>query len=92
MSARDERIAPGDLVVVVKPVPCCGHSGSVGETFRVKELAHVRWHCVRCGKVHDASLVARRVGHPWVYLLARLKRIPPLDELERNEIVEELTA
>jgi hypothetical protein len=85
-------IKTGDLVVVVKPSLCCGNTKHLGTVVRVADVQHIDGRpCRYCGD--DRSGLGAwdddRVG--W-WDLPRLKRIPPLDELERDKIVEELTA
>jgi hypothetical protein len=88
-----EPIKVGDLVVVVKPTPCCGNHGHIGTIFQVARLVHLEGRCNWCGQVPPAE-----PGADWGkndasgFSLITLKRIPPLDELERDQIVEELTA
>ena len=93
MSARDERIAPGDLVVVVR-VHCRRAETFLGHVFRVKQLGmSPGWsRCTCCGEHVGAVSAAMSAVDDGLYPISGLKRIPPLDELERNEIVEELTA
>ena len=87
----DRPIAVGDLVVVVKPTMCCGNRTRLGHIFRVNYLGpsptkHLR--CVYCANrervlvyVSPFQSVPTGDGYP----LERLKRIPPLDELESTK-------
>jgi hypothetical protein len=91
-------IKVGDLVAVVR-WPCC--KGALGEIWKVaslfvsSEVTTYHASCAFCGAKHGHNMVlASSVGYanrqatvpvPW------LKRIPPLDELERDQIVDELT-
>jgi hypothetical protein len=76
--------------VIVKPRPCCG-KGKVGKIFRVDGFSRAN-QCGDCGASYpwQPSAIASHHLHGGV-TISRLKRIPPLDELERDQIVEELT-
>lgn len=91
-----EPIKVGDLVVVVKPGPCgCGQSESIGRIFRVGEIRPARngcTECTRCGKLTRSGAVALQTGERLVYGLYRLRRIPPLAELDSIERKEETPA
>ena len=70
-------IQPGDLVMVVKPTPCCGADKRVGQIGRVVSVGYENFRCVHClrrifefGAKFDGG-----VAQP----VKRLKRIPPLD-------------
>ena len=76
----DKPISVGDLVVVLKPTPCCGRSDSVGLHFTVDalKLPYAR-PCHWCGIVRTApAAIYRDIG---AFDLYRLKRIPPPGEL-----------
>ena len=78
----DKPISVGDLVQVVKPMPCCGAAASVGWMFTVLKIRHSpSSHCTHCGKNCEPSMVVD-VGLEWVFDIPRLKRIPPANELE----------
>lgn len=91
-----EPIKVGDLVQVVhacceETAPALGHVFTVGAIATPKGGAFL---CPKCGDFRkDQKVIAleatAEVDHsPMSYL----KRIPPLDELERTKIVKELTA
>lgn len=89
-------IKAGDLVMVVR-LKACGH-GLLGKIFEVEAIVPARGGktmCNECGFTRYESYLA--CSHGWshdtggTYQLDRLKRIPPLDELERDQIVKELT-
>ena len=93
-------IAVGDLVAVVRLKPC-GH-GQPGFIFRVGQIRTTetgKHGCITCGaSPKENGLIAVAVGHSHDSLsipLWRLKRIPPLDELEgvlaQNEITHPIT-
>jgi hypothetical protein len=88
-------IRVGDFVVVFKPTPCCENPSLIGTIFLVARLVHLEGRCNWCGQTPPPD-----PGADWDspdsgaggFSLSTLKRIPPLDELERDQIVEELTA
>jgi hypothetical protein len=89
-------IKAGDLVAVVKPARCC--SSFLGAHFTVTGFriarAGTRWACLACGRfgtIEDDYQVADGHGDCGV-AVERLKRIPPLDELEGEKTKEELHA
>ena len=82
-------IKVGDLVMVVKPTTCCGYAGAIGSVHVVTGMHHA-YVCRAC----DATVitpVALIDGQFEARELTRLKRIPPLEELERDQLVKELT-
>jgi hypothetical protein len=84
-------IRVGDLVMVVKPMPCCGHTTPMqGNVFVVTGLFdHSNGYtCDYCDAPAEGMTAAG--GESEVDLL-RLKRFKPLDELERDQIVKELS-
>ncbi len=91
----DKPIGVGDLVMVVRPTPCCGCTDSIGDIFRVKWMGHLEGECCNCG---DDSVASEGPGadsdanNDEGYLLSRLKRIPPLSELETVRTEDEVTA
>lgn len=90
MSERPIQV--GDLVVVVAAPPC-GCDESIGRVYRVGALVMDTSHCSVCGLVMLRGLLVEdadypRFGaYPW-----RVRRIPPLDELESKRTEEELHA
>lgn len=83
--ARSEQpIAVGDLVQVVKPKPCCGSTASMGQIFRVANIRGGDWVLGPCWHCR-ADLCVPHAQDPadglWAEI-SRLKRIPPLSELE----------
>ena len=81
----------GDLVAVVKPTPCCGNPTAVGWHFVVEGIYSAAvGRCAYC-QVVEAKTVAS--GHPISdFNVERLKRIPPLDELDKIKHEEEIIA
>jgi hypothetical protein len=84
-------IKSGDIVMVIRD--CCGHW--VGKVFTAGEDLFGEGYCEHC----NYSKIERSVKNPeWseigqIFALPAkwLKRIPPLDELERDQIVKELS-
>lgn len=73
----DNEIRVGDLVMVVRPMPCCGDARDVGICFRVEEItkAYDGW-CVNCGSGHPndcATDPTTTYEHP----IKTLKKINP---------------
>jgi hypothetical protein len=85
----------GDFVVVVRPTPCCENHRLIGTIFQVARLVRLEGRCNWCGQIpppdHGADWDAPDSGAGG-FSLSTLKRIPPLDELERDQIVKELSA
>ena len=77
-------IAVGDLVQVVRPTPCCGNENNLSRIFVVEAIGRFGDFCMYCGRrvrlVSAQGLVG--AGTTNSVRLSRLKRIPPLDELE----------
>ena len=86
-----EPINVGDLAVIVKPLPC-GCSASLGLIFLVEriERCETYGYCVYCKqKTFPAGVCV--VAHGDFYTeVSRVKRIPPLDELESAKQKEDL--
>jgi hypothetical protein len=89
-----EPIKVGDLVVVVRANPC-GCEDRIGLTFLVNDVFKTgrQAHCLTCGDVWDGGMrTLANYGGENTVNVKRLKLIPPLDEMERDQIVRELTA
>ena len=81
-------IKVGDLVVVVRPRTCCGNMKAIGRLFVVQSFGDFSW--CECGQKQHWSVAYL---DDWYRCeVSRLKRIPPLSELEGEKIKEELTA
>lgn len=81
-------IKKGDLVMLVRQPHCGGKN--LGWIFKVDNLeARANVECFHCG--HTASGMGAWVGPYKWGPISWFKRIPPLDELERDQIVKELT-
>lgn len=71
-------IKTGDLVMVVKPTPCCGNNTGVGVIGAVSKLKFVRGRCKFCGQKDQKMLVYLENGKS--VLKNRVKKIdPPAD-------------
>lgn len=83
-----ERIAVGDVVWIAKPTPCCGNTGAIGRVFHVSEIKTASWPCNYCGKCRESR--AAKVDSRYFVDTLRLKRIPPLSELEGQRTEENI--
>ena len=84
-----EPIKVGDLVMVVKK-NVCGCDWSVGMVFKVIAIDRTQaknW-CCKCGALYGPFDQA--VNGVWGAALYRLKRIPPLSELESEKREEDI--
>lgn len=78
------------MVMIVRGNKCCGRSDSLGVTFQVTDIRQHAGLCRYC-LAHNSGLVADS-DRPTVTYLYKLKRIPPLTELEGEKRDEEITA
>lgn len=76
-----DEIKPGDLVMVVKPMPCCGNTKTNGYMFHVQKIISDRGYCVHCNAKFEIQDHVH-IGEGMHVLKFRLKKIPPLSELE----------
>lgn len=87
----DNPIQAGDLVVIVKP-KTCGCQEPLGHIHYVKAImmsASGGVRCIYCGNLEPQTVVADFGGI--ASEIYRLKRIPPLSELEGEKRDEKLT-
>jgi hypothetical protein len=84
-------IKAGDLVAIIKPTPCCARSDSIGKHFIVAGFQTGLEICRYCHESRQATTVKISDSRLLVDL-ARVKRIPPLDELEGEKRNKEITA
>ena len=72
-------IKPGDLVMVVKPTPCCGDERNCGRVFIAGDYVSGRWECAYCGvPIASDPLVDFPLGEKSASMrLSRLKKIDP---------------
>lgn len=74
---------PGDLVMLVKPAPCCGDESDMGVIVTVVGSDANLSECSECGSYKRELMVDFDDGtcaEP-----SRLRLIPPLSELETTE-------
>lgn len=86
-----EPINVGDLVMIVKPTPCCARSDTVGVVFQVSFIFSGYEHCRYCGSGREVTAAV----YPEINRMVdfhRLKRIPPLGELDDVKQDEEIAA
>lgn len=78
-------IKPGDTVMVVRGLRCCGNDGGhLGLTYVVSGVEMADATCAACGApiLED---VAFRASDEKGALVSMLKKLPPLTEDESNE-------
>lgn len=83
-------IEVGDLAVIVKPTPCCGRDDSVGLVFRVMGIETGDESCRFCHARRVATSAA--ITDHRLVDMNRIKRIPPLSELEGEKRDERIPA
>lgn len=89
----DKPISAGDLVYVAKATSCCNNDSDIGFTFTVKEVSRLAGSCAHCGEQKENSSVAYGDdNNGYAFCIARLKRIPPLEEKEEIEFLETIEA
>jgi hypothetical protein len=74
-------ISVGDLVQIVRARACCAEHTGWGHVFRVKKIETDDYACHYCKKDVGIMTVAWGEGLSGAEI-SRLKRIPPLDEIE----------
>jgi hypothetical protein len=80
-------IKVGDLVMVVKPQPCCGRTEFIGTTFEVTEIRNGMGECFYC-KQRYRSIGASRLNSGGFFDVHRLIKIDPPalpESLEREK-------
>lgn len=87
-----EPIKVGDLVVVVRPQVCCGSTKRLGAIFTAEYITGGANYCANCETKFSNSVDAWQRGMEWSMPVDRLKRIPPLNELEGVDEKETLHA
>ncbi len=78
----------GDLVCVVKPTPCCGNIKYLGGVFTLVDLRPSPTGsilCNYCKRVRPLAVDMAITDTKLCFDSTRLKRIPPLAELESVE-------
>ena len=84
-----DSITTGDLVMIIRPSPCCGSMDDVGKIFKVSCMTDGNGSCAYCGASHG-GLRAHNPEDGWFYRTSRLKKIKPLDERQEDRVLEEL--
>jgi hypothetical protein len=85
-------IRPGDLVVVTG-AHCDKSTHWLGQVFTVGQVGTCQTAaCAKCRAAFGPVNYVTEGMTEHYYNSAWVKRIPPIDELERDQIVEELTA
>jgi hypothetical protein len=91
---RDETIRIGDLVMVVKPTPCCGDASDIGTVFYVRWVGMSDGECLKCGHTPAEEPAADNTTDldDGCYPFAMLKKInpPPLEQSTKTR--DEVTA
>ena len=83
----DRPIQVGDLVAIVRA--CCKPSEKyIGKIFIARPPRHQPMECGDCGTLHPAPHFTDDTGTHWASY--RLKRIPPLSELEGQRTYEKM--
>ena len=71
----------GDLVMVVKPMPCCGDTSDIGRVESVEEMAAGnKFECRKCLKDLDDYCVALFSGDDGMPTCTLIKIDPPADQ------------
>jgi len=84
-------IKAGDLVVVTRPLPCCGIDLHIGDIHRVQRLFIQDGECAYCGKQYAlVNFAGMTTGNNLPIFM--LRRIDPLPESETQDNHESLTA
>ena len=91
--AVSEPIKIGDLVVVVRPAPCCGKSDRLGHFYTVIDGPRTEFVRCECGSRRpNTNSVTLDDPNESSCQVFRLKRIPPFPELKDERHDEEIEA
>lgn len=88
-------IKVGDLVVIIKPIACCGYSSGIGRIFRVSEFTKGKAGdvCPYCHSRKPAITIALFEGNGHIGAeISRLKKLDPPTEDETVSTDTEITA
>lgn len=85
-------IKKGDLVMVVKPSPCCGNTSAIGRVFRVlEERISGKGMCIHCYSISTGDRAL--IGDINRYVLfTRLIKIDPPEDSAAMERESEMVA
>ena len=87
-----EPIKVGDLVQIIRGALCCGGGDHIGHVFVVQSFRERPSSPCLCGTSMTGTNAVRAGLRGFGYDVLRLKRIPPLSELEGEKRDEEITA
>lgn len=93
-----DEIKVGDMVIVVRGMPCCGHTSALGNTFVVGSIHRAstlkKWICKKCSAPVKDPIAAIPSGGTWddSRLLVLLKKIHPPTQDETINTDSEVTA
>lgn len=85
-----DQIKPGDLVMVVKTMPCCGYDGGLGTVFRASEITQEYVKCSGCEAVRFNENELVGIDEESCVETYRLKKLNPPAEEESRETTKEL--
>lgn len=71
-----EQFKPGDLVMLVKPTPCCGSAASLGSIYTVSPGIVAMFRCLPCGTIAFGQDLVELDGE-YCAERNRLKKIDP---------------
>jgi hypothetical protein len=79
-------IKVGDLVMITKPLSCCGLGGTIGQIFNVSQISHEYWEC-DCGAVSSGLCALDANDGLWCPFYRLIKIDPPSmpESLEREK-------
>jgi hypothetical protein len=83
-------IKAGDLVMVVRPMPCCGNARSIGKVFEVRRVTRDLARCPHCKTEFEETYANAVNGRGWE--VPRLIRIDPPALPESIDAEREVTA
>ncbi len=83
-------IKAGDLVMVVRPQPCCGNTGHLGRIHAVGDIALCAYTCSACLTKGVGKVVILHDSTGW--LLSCVRKMEPGEEPEAIETDLEVTA
>jgi hypothetical protein len=80
-------IKVGDLVMIVKPIQCCGEDRAVGRLFKVEAVEHDYYQCIYCGAITKSTVAKNPNRNSWVSFSRLIKIDPPAlpESLEREK-------
>lgn len=79
-------IKVGDLVMVVKPAPCCGCPGGIGDIFIAEKVEKDFCICPECGKKIETIFALDAAHGEWAEIERLIKIDPPaLPESQERE-------